>query len=146
MCTGPNQNIKSTYAAAIPIFLRKLLADKSPTLYGDGEQTRDFCFVKDVVAANVLAAETDSPQALGNVFNIGSGTRLSLNKLLLQMQKTTKREIRAIHAEERKGDIRHSGANIARAQEILHYAPKTKLADGLKQTAAYLNKLAPDED
>ena len=137
---GPRQNENS--ATATPKFFMQLLKGEAPTVYGDGEQTRDFCFVKDVVAANLLAAETAHPKALGSVFNIGSGKQTTVNELLKQMQQLIGAGIIPQRSDERPGDIRHSFAAIARAKEILGYAPKITLRAGLKETFAFYAKEA----
>lgn len=134
---GPGQNPKSAYAAAIPRFLTTLLRDESPTIFGDGEQTRDFCAVGDVVAANILAATTQNPQAIGNVFNIAGGTRVSLNTLLHQMQDVTGKHVSLRYDAPRMGDIRHSGADIRRARTYLEYSPAIDLNAGLRCAAEY---------
>jgi nucleoside-diphosphate-sugar epimerase len=134
---GPRQNPNSAYAAVIPKFLTRLLAGQPPTVFGDGEQTRDFCSVRDIVAANLLAAETTHAEALGGVFNIAGGKRLSLNELLAQMYAVAGTEIPACYEAARPGDILHSGADIRRARAVLNFKPRVKLADGLKETLEF---------
>ena len=134
---GPRQNVNGADAAVIPKFFAQLLKGESPTVFGDGEQTRDFCFVKDAVAASLLAAETSNPKALGSVFNIGSGKQTTINELLKQIQNLTGAETAPQRSDERPGDIRHSCADIMRAKEILGYAPKITLRAGLKETFAF---------
>ena len=134
---GSGQNPNSAYAAAIPTFLTTLLRDESPTIFGDGEQTRDFCAVGDVVAANILAATTRNPHAIGSVFNIAGGVRISLNNLLHQMQDVTGKHIPLRYASPRVGDIRHSGADIQRARTYLEYSPAIELSSGLRCAAEY---------
>jgi nucleoside-diphosphate-sugar epimerase len=129
---GPGQNPHSEYAAVIPKFLARLVAGEAPTVYGDGEQTRDFCYVGDVVAANLLAARTGNAEAIGNVFNIAGGVQTSLNDLLSRLRAATKVDRDACYAPARAGDIRHSGADIRRAREILGFAPRFSLPDGLR--------------
>jgi nucleoside-diphosphate-sugar epimerase len=134
---GPRQNPNSAYAAVIPKFLNRLLEGQPPTVFGDGEQTRDFCHVRDVVAANLLAAETTNADAIGNVFNIGAGKRISLNTLLSELRKVTSIDFQTHYEAERLGDIKHSGANIARAKAILNFSPKVSLTAGLKETLEF---------
>jgi nucleoside-diphosphate-sugar epimerase len=134
---GAGQNPNSAYAAAIPRFLTALLSHTAPTVFGDGEQTRDFCAVEDVVAANILAATTTRQEAIGGVFNIAGGTRVSLNVLLAHMRDVTGIGLPAHYQAVRVGDIVHSGAVIRRAQAILGFAPQVNLSEGLRRAAAY---------
>jgi nucleoside-diphosphate-sugar epimerase len=138
---GPGQDPQSDYAAAIPAFICRLLAGQAPIIYGDGEQTRDFCSVKDIVSANLLASETNDVDAIGNVFNIASGCRISLNRLLSDIQKAAGSEISPCYEAPRIGDIRHSGADITHARNVLGFVPKVHLATGLKETFAYYRSL-----
>ena len=139
---GPGQDPSSPYAAAIPKFLTRLLRGEAPSVFGDGEQTRDFCFVDDVVAANLLAASVVSPAAVGNVFNIATGSRISLNDLLPRIQKSIDTAVPVHYEPEREGDIKHSGADIASARALLGYEPRTTLDAGLRQTAEYYRTTA----
>jgi len=122
---GPRQDPLSQYSAVIPKFARKLAEGKPPVIFGDGEQTRDFTFVKDVVSANILAAES---KATG-IFNIGSGTRITINELVKLMGD----HIRPVYEPSRPGDILHSLADITRARSF-GYLPKYTIAEGLKET------------
>ena len=133
---GLRQNSDGAYAAAIPKFLTLLQKGESPVISGDGRQTRDFCHVKDIVAANLLALETSHAKAIGAVFNIGSGRQTTLNDLLQLMQSAAGTEIAPHYTDERPGEIRHSAAAISRAKEILGYAPKITLRAGLKELLA----------
>jgi nucleoside-diphosphate-sugar epimerase len=138
---GPGQDPNSPYAAAIPKFLMRLLRGEAPVVFGDGEQTRDFCFVNDVVAANRCAATTADPAANGGVFNIGSGTRVSLNALLPLIQGCLGTSLPVKHEAEREGDIKHSGADISRAVDVLGYRPATSLEAGIRQAADHYRAL-----
>jgi nucleoside-diphosphate-sugar epimerase len=138
---GPRQNPNSAYAAVIPKFFTRLAAGEGVTVFGDGEQTRDFCHVRDVVAANLLAAETLRSEALGASFNVACGERISVNELLALMQETTGSSINAAYCPERPGDIKHSGADIRRAKSVLRYRPKVAFAEGLSETWAYYKSL-----
>jgi UDP-glucose 4-epimerase len=126
---GPRQSALSDYAAVIPKFIDRINHNKTPIIYGDGLQTRDFVAVQDVAKANLLAAETDATGA----YNIGSGEITSLNQLAellsLLMGRT---DLRAVYEKERQGDIKHSLADISQARNI-GYAPYYQLADGLRQ-------------
>lgn len=134
---GPGQKPGSAYAAAVPALMTRLLSGQAPTIFGDGEQTRDFCFVQDVVQANLLAAQTTRPEALGAVFNIAGGTRTSLNQLYTHMADILATDLPPHYAPERAGDIRHSGADISRAQALLGYAPRYNLCRGIEEAAPY---------
>ena len=134
---GPGQDPMSAYAAAIPKFLMRLISASAPVVFGDGNQTRDFCFVKDVVAANRCAAASTDPGAAGGVFNIAGGTRISVNALLPLIQDCLGTSLPVQYEPEREGDIKHSGADITSAARTLGYRPATSLESGLKQTAEY---------
>lgn len=137
---GPGQSPHSAYAAAVPRFLTALLSGQTLNIYGDGEQTRDFCMVGDVVAANLLAAITTRQQALGSVVNIASGTRVALNTLLAHMQEIVGSKLPICYQAARAGDIRHSGADIRLAQTTLGYCPKVDLPIGLRETYDFYAK------
>jgi UDP-glucose 4-epimerase len=132
---GPRQDPASPYAAAIPIFMSALLAGEPITIFGDGEQSRDFVFVEDVVAANLRAAE--APDAPGGAFNIGSGTATTINDLVRAIAAVAGRTPTVRHAPARPGDIRHSRADISRARRSLAFAPATSLRDGLLTTLSW---------
>ena len=134
---GPRQNPDGEQAASIPKFIIQLRKNEAPTVFGDGEQTGDFCHVKDVVAANLLALETANSKAIGAVFNIGSGRQTTLNALLQLLQSVMGTEIAPRHAAERPGEIRHAAPAISRAKEILGYNPKMTLRAGLKETVPH---------
>ena len=129
---GPRQDPTSEYSAVIPRFITALLAGKPPTIYGDGEQTRDFTFVGNIVAANlhVLAA----PQAPGGFYNVAMGRATSLNQLVDMLNELIGSNVRASHAPPRPGDIKHSTADVGKIREALGYMPAISLVDGLKQT------------
>ena len=128
---GPRQDPRSVYAAAVPIFIERALAGAEITIFGDGEQTRDFVFVGDVVAANLLAAT--SPHAgKGEVFNVAQGGRITINELAHTIVRVTGSRSAIRHAPERPGDIRHSQASIAHITRALEFAPATSLEAGLR--------------
>jgi UDP-glucose 4-epimerase len=133
---GPRQDPSSQYAAVIPAFISHLLAGESPTVYGDGEQSRDFVFIGDVVQANLRAAE--APGAGGAVVNVGCGGRHTLNELIALLQRLTGHDVKPIYADARPGDVRHSQADIARARQVLGYEPRTTLEEGLRQAIDWL--------
>jgi UDP-glucose 4-epimerase len=126
---GPRQDPTSQYAAVIPMFIQKVLDDRPPIIFGDGEQTRDFAFVKDVVEANILAAESDA----AGVYNIGRGERVSINRLAKLVIKLVGNSVEPAHEEPRPGDIRHSLADISKARQF-GYDPKYNLEEGLRET------------
>jgi len=136
---GPRQNPRSEYAAVVPRFASMLLAGETPTIFGDGEQTRDFLFVEDVARANLLAARV--PEARRHVINIGGGVRTSVNQLHAVLREVVGRGGDPIHGPERPGDIRHSGADIRRAQALLGFAPSVSLHEGLARTVAFLRQV-----
>jgi len=127
---GPRQDPESQYAAVIPRFIKEIIQGKSPVIFGDGMQTRDFTFVKDVAEANILAAESDTT----GTFNIARGSRVTVNKLFeLILSILDIDNIRPIYDEPRNGDIRHSYADISRSKAF-GYNPKHNLEEGLKET------------
>jgi len=134
---GPRQDPKSAYAAVISAFADRLLAGAQPTVLGDGEQTRDFTYIDNVVRANLLAATSD--RALGGeVLNIGTGRRSSLLDVLRGMGKALGIEVSPSFAAPRAGDVRHSLADISRAREVLGYEPIVGLDEGLAHTLAWM--------
>ena len=127
---GPRQDPSSDYAAVVPKFISRVLNGKSPVIYGDGEQIRDFIFVDDVVHANILAAES---KATG-IFNIAGGKRISINDLAKSIIKICDKHFDPIHDDPRPGDIKHSLADISRATDTFGYIPKVDIKDGLEKT------------
>lgn len=129
---GPAQDPHSEYSAVIPKFIRQLLAGERLTVFGDGEQSRDFTYVDNVVHANVLALE--KPSASGKVFNIGCGARFSLNDLIGSLERLTGVAAQVEYLPGRDGDVRHSLADIRQARNILGYEPRISFEDGLRRT------------
>jgi nucleoside-diphosphate-sugar epimerase len=132
---GPRQDPQSAYAAVIPAFVAHLLRGESPPVFGDGEQSRDFCFVDNVVHANLLSF--DAARLGGEVVNIACGERISLNEILRMLNQALGTEIDADYQAPRVGDVRHSLADIARAKEVIGYEPQVYFADGLQQSLAW---------
>jgi UDP-N-acetylglucosamine 4-epimerase len=135
---GPRQDPEGAYAAVIPRWIRAILTGEPVEVNGDGETSRDFCYVANVVQANLLAALTDEPRALNQAYNIAVGENTSLNRLLeilrmLLAAQGERAQFTPIHRPFRAGDVRHSLADISRARERLGYAPTHTLASGLKQ-------------
>jgi len=134
---GPRQTPDSAYAAAIAAFAKAMIAGKHPTIYGDGEQSRDFTFVHNAVHANLLAARQPNP-VRGQVFNVGCGRRVSLNVLVrLMAELLGTPELTPTYGPERAGDVKHSLADITRAREVLGYAPIVDFREGLAATTAW---------
>ena len=116
----------------IPNFITACLDGRPPKVYGDGEQSRDFTFVGDVVRANLLAGEAEGVS--GQAFNIAAGNRITINDLVEEVRAATGCEVEAEHEPGRPGDVRHSLADLSRAREELGYEPQTDLSEGLRLT------------
>ncbi len=136
---GPRQDPESEYAAVIPRFITTLLKGNAPKIYGDGEQTRDFTYVGNIVNANIHALE--HVEAPGQIFNIAMGSDTSLNDLVKTLHKLTGVNIEPDHEEARLGDIRHSYADISKALNILQFKPDVSVADGLQNTIDWYRSL-----
>ena len=134
---GPRQNANSAYAAVIAAFAKALLAGQRPTIFGDGEQSRDFTFVHNAVHANLLAARREQP-IQGEVINVGCGGSISVNQLASVMASSLGRpELKPLHQPERAGDLKHSFADLNRAKAILGYRPIVNFEAGLKATIGW---------
>lgn len=131
---GPRQNPKSQYAAAVPIFIDRCLRGEDLVIYGDGEQTRDFIYVKDIVAANAAAAEGTAT----GIYNIACGRSMSVRTLAETLIRITGSSSRIVHAGERAGDVKHSLADTTRARTLLGFTPATSLEDGFAATIDWL--------
>ncbi len=129
---GPAQNPQSAYAAVIPRFISAVLKGQAPVVYGDGEQSRDFIYVSDVVESNLLAATI--PEAAGQVINIGTGKKTTINRLLAELERLIERPIHPRHEAPRPGDVRESLADISLMRAILGYEPTISFAEGLALT------------
>ncbi|MBI2270954.1 MAG: SDR family oxidoreductase [Bacteroidetes bacterium] len=137
---GPRQNPKGEYAAAIPLFMDALLKNQSPYINGDGEQSRDFTFVENAVQANIKAMFTSNKDALGQVYNIAVGEKISVNILFNILKELSGANVNAIHREDRVGDVRNSLADISKAKRLIGYEPKIKMQEGLKITLNWFSK------
>jgi nucleoside-diphosphate-sugar epimerase len=129
---GPRQrfDIHCTYGGAITLFINRLLNDMPPLIYGDGEQTRDFIYIEDVVEANMLAL--NARNAVGEVFNVATGMNASIKTVANTLKKIMNREhIENVYTDARQGDIRHSTAEIDKAKKLLGFHPKIRLEEGL---------------
>lgn len=139
---GPRQDPASQYAAVIPKFIVCAQAGESPTIFGDGEQTRDFTFVRNVVRANLLACEAP-PAALGEAYNVGCGERVSVNALWHRIRDLLGATVEARYEASRTGDVRDSLASLDRVRAMLGYAPVVALDDGLRETVRALTGREP---
>jgi nucleoside-diphosphate-sugar epimerase len=129
---GPRQpsDVQSPYSAAIAIFINRLLRNMPPIIYGDGEQTRDFIYIEDVVEANMLAL--NARNAVGEIFNVATGVNVSVNYVANTLKKIMNREhIENVYTAARQGDIRHSTAEIGKAKKLLGFHPRIRLEEGL---------------
>ncbi len=134
---GPRQDPASYYAAVIPKFISMLVRGEPPTVHGDGEQSRDFTYIDNVVDANLLAAE--SAMAAGQVINVACGDRITLNRLLDRLRAILNVDVHALHGPPRPGDVRHSLADIGKAEKLLGYKPRVDLDEGLRRTIAFFH-------
>ena len=138
---GPRQSfdIQSAYGGVITIFTNRLLRKLPPIIYGDGEQTRDFVYVEDVVQANILALKNKN--CVGEVFNVGTGTTVSVNQVANTLKEILKRnDLRSIYADPQPGDVRHGYADISKAKKILGYDPKFLFKEGLIKLVNWYSK------
>jgi UDP-glucose 4-epimerase len=136
---GPRQDPNSEYSAVIPKFITLLLRGQRPTIFGDGYQSRDFTFVGDVVAGNLLAA--DAPHASGRVFNVATGRQINLLDMLGLLNRLLKTKIEPIFAPPRAGDVRESLADITLARQNLQYEPQVQFEEGLRRSIDYYLKI-----
>jgi len=129
---GPRQDPNSQYSAVIPNFITALATGRPPVIFGDGEQSRDFTYVENVVRANLLAM--DAADVRGQVFNIACGRRVSLNELVAELRDLLGADVEALYEEPRPGDVKHSLADLTAARERLGYEPAVDLREGLSRT------------
>jgi UDP-glucose 4-epimerase len=134
---GPKQDPTSEYAAVIPRFINRVLNNQPPVIYGDGDQTRDFTFVGDVVKANILAMEKN----VEGVFNIACGRRISINELANKIMEIMSVKLNPVYDKPRPGDVRHSLADISLARQKLGYVPEYNLEKGLEVTIRWFSTL-----
>ena len=127
---GPHQDPTSQYAAAIPAFVTSILKDKPPTIYGDGEQSRDFTYVDNVVEANLLAGR--AKQTKGEVVNIACGEAITVNAIIDLINKNVGKNVKPKYVPPRKGDVKHSLADISAAKKLIGFKPVVSFKDGLK--------------
>jgi UDP-glucose 4-epimerase len=129
---GPRQDPLSEYAAVIPRFIAAYRSDEPPVIFGDGEQSRDFTYVDNVVDANLAALDAEA--APGRVYNIACGERITLNQLARELREQSGATVTPVHAAPRPGEVRHSQADIGQARIDLGYDPRVSLAEGLRAT------------
>jgi nucleoside-diphosphate-sugar epimerase len=139
---GPYQDPTSHYSGVLAIFCRKMLAGTQPTIYGDGEQSRDFTYIANVVHANLLAAEAPAAKVSGCVMNIAMGNRATLNETFKFVRELTEYKGDPIYTPARSGDIRDSLADIALAGELMGYKPVVEFREGLKRTVEWYRQTA----
>lgn len=131
---GPRQDPASHYSAVIPLFIKAIINNKRPTVFGDGLQSRDFTFIENNVQANILACLTKEKKALGQTMNLACGERISLLGLIKLINKIEGKNIKPKFAPERKGDVKHSLADISMVKRLLGYKPHLSFEEGLKRT------------
>jgi len=134
---GPFQDPAGAYAAVIPAFISRLLRGERPVVFGDGEQSRDFCYVSNVCEANWLAANAPADVCRGQAINIACGKRTSLNQILRQLGELLETDLPALYQDPRPGDVKHSLADVTRAKETIGYEPKVYFEEGLARAIAW---------
>jgi UDP-glucose 4-epimerase len=134
---GPRQDPSSQYSGVMAKFIMQMLNGQSPTIFGDGEQSRDFTYIDNVVEANLLACQAPAERAAGQVFNIATGRRVTLNEVFKSLRELTSYSGQANYGPERGGDIKHSLASIAKAEAALGYRPTVDFQEGLRRTVAW---------
>jgi len=139
---GPWQDPTSHYSGILAIFTMKMLAGETPTIYGDGEQSRDFTFIQNVVHGNLLASEAPAERVSGKVFNIATGNRVTLNQTVEILRRATGYTGEVRYAAERSGDVKHSLADISRAKESFGYEPLVDFNEGIERTVAWYKTAA----
>jgi UDP-glucose 4-epimerase len=135
---GPRQDPTSPYSGVISLFIKALVDGTRPVIYGDGGQTRDFTYVANVVDAVIRAVET--PGIGGEVFNIATNSRISLNELLATLKKIFNSNVEPIFKDARAGDVRDSQADISKATRMLGYKPTVSFEDGLRETVKWITE------
>ena len=131
---GPHQDPSSQYSGVLAKFITLMLRGEQPTIFGDGEQSRDFTYIDNAVEANLLACEASASEAAGRVFNVATGRRITLNETVKMLQGLTSYSGETIYGPERGGDIKHSLADISKAEAHLRYRPKVNFEEGLRRT------------
>ncbi len=137
---GPRQNYKSTYAAVIPLWITSLINNESVFINGDGETSRDFCYVKNVVQANLLAATITENSSINTIYNVSVGQQTTLNNLYRMICENLNIDKKPEYREFRLGDIRHSLADVSKAKDLLGYQPEFSVSIGLKEMIQWFCK------
>jgi UDP-glucose 4-epimerase len=140
---GPQQDAASMYSGVLAKFITKMLAGERPTIFGDGEASRDFTYVENVVNANLLACAAPAGKVSGRTFNVATGKRISLNETFRMLQQMTGFKGEPIYGPEREGDIKHSLADISLAEEQMGYRPVVEFEEGLRRTVAWYRTQVP---
>lgn len=131
---GPHQDPNSQYSGVLAVFITKMLRNQTPTIYGDGQQSRDFTYIDNVVAGNLLAAEADAQRVAGRVFNVATGRRVTLNDMAELLRGLTGYRGEIAYGPERQGDVKHSLADISGAKSQFGYEPRVLFPEGLQKT------------
>ncbi|HVR23791.1 MAG TPA: SDR family oxidoreductase [Candidatus Polarisedimenticolia bacterium] len=134
---GPRQDPSSPYSGVLARFITLMLSGQQPTMFGDGEQSRDFTYIDNAVNANLLACKAPAGKVAGKVFNVATGRRVTLNETFKLLQSLTSYDGFALHAAERGGDIKHSLADISQAEQCLGYKPTVDFEEGLRRTVEW---------
>lgn len=138
---GPRQDPSSEYSAVIPLFITALLEGRQPKIFGDGEQTRDFTFIDNVVHGNLLAASAPGEDVAGKVFNVANGKTISLNQMLAKLNQLLGTNIQPTFEPPRVGDVRDSLADISQARKCLGYEPVVDFNTGLERSIEFYKSL-----
>ena len=139
---GPRQDPNSPYSAVLAKFITQMLENKRPSIYGDGEQSRDFTFIQNVVQGNLLASEAPAERVSGKVFNLATGSRITLNQAVEILRKATGYAGEVRYAPERGGDAKHSLAGIGLARQCFGYEPLVQFEEGLVRTVDWYRTIA----
>jgi UDP-glucose 4-epimerase len=141
---GPRQDANSQYSAVLAKFITQMLDGKQPTIYGDGEQSRDFTYIENAVSANLLACKAPAERACGKAFNVATGKRYSLNETFQILKRLIRYNGNPSYAEERTGDVKHSLADVSAAKQAIGYEPLVHFEEGLSRTVCwYRENLEP---
>ncbi len=139
---GPKQSPDNPYAAVIPLFCDAFLNGRQPTIFGDGETSRDFTYIDNAIEANLLAMFTDSEAAINQVYNVACGEQTTLIEMVAALKEISGKKIDPICAPEREGDIRHSRADISKVSRLLGYVPRVKFREGLQRVYSWYEQLS----
>ncbi len=137
---GARQDPASQYAAAIPAFVTAILRSEPPTIYGDGQQTRDFTYIDNVVHGNILAMEKDKTK--GEAVNLACGDQISVNQVIATINRLLETDVKPRHVEPRAGDVRHSCADVTLLKELLGFKPLVSFEEGLRRAIGYYRSIA----